>query len=228
MIDIITLNKPLLHKTFVRYQTYFAHAKLSHDCGLIFLILHYFISKNSGKKCRVELSLIKIIKKGSAHWTFYDIMLSNIYSEITSFIYKGDDNMSETNKPDNKDNNNYIIIPANNSIKVLSDKLKSSFLLSSSGLEKFKKSINIKPANLGINDGFRNTISELAKQQLSLSSLYFNKSVFESMTNSLSTLAKKLTEMHTTMKNELLRNINPFFKELSKSLEEARKNPHSF
>ena len=129
----------------MRYQTYFAHAKLSHDCGLIFLILHYFISKNSGKKCRVELSLIKIIKKGSAHWTFYDIMLSNIYSEITSFIYKGDDNMSETNKPDNKDNNNYIIIPANNSIKVLSDKLKSSFLLSSSGLEKFKKSMHRVP-----------------------------------------------------------------------------------
>lgn len=160
--------------------------------------------------------------------SFYDIILSNIYFEITSFIYKGDDNMSETNKPDNKDNNNYIIIPANNSIKALSDKLKSSSLLSSSALEKFKKSINIKPTNLGINDGFRNTISKLAKQQLSLSSLYFNKSVFESMTNSLSTLAKKLTEMHTTMMNELLKNINPFFKALSKSLEEARKNPHSF
>lgn len=63
--------------------------------------------------------------------------------------------MSETNKPDNKDNNNYIIIPANNSIKALSDKLKSSSLLSSSALKEFKKSINIKPTNLGINDGFR-------------------------------------------------------------------------
>lgn len=45
--------------------------------------------------------------------SFYDIILSNIYSEITSFIYKGDDNMSETNKPNNKDINvkdmgNYI------------------------------------------------------------------------------------------------------------------------
>ena len=86
---------------------------------------------------------------------------------------------------------NYIIVPTNNSIKDLSNKLKSSSLLTSNALEELKKSINLTPINLGINDKFRNTISELAKQQLSLSSLYFNKSVIESMTNSLTCLNYK-------------------------------------
>ena len=141
--------------------------------------------------------------------------------------------MSNNNINDDKTNKdikdkNYIIIPANNSIKELSNKLKSSSLWTSSALETLKSSINITPINLGISDRFQNTISELAKKQLSLSSLYFNKSVIESMTNSLTSLAKRITEMHTAMMNELLKNVNPFFNELSKSLEEARKNPHSF
>ena len=36
VIDINTLNKALLYKSSVRYQTYFAHAKLSHYCGIIY------------------------------------------------------------------------------------------------------------------------------------------------------------------------------------------------
>ena len=138
------------------------------------------------------------------------------------------DIINDDKTPKDVKDKNYIIVPTNNSIKDLSNKLKSSSLLTSNALEELKKSINLTPINLGISDKFRNTISELAKQQLSLSSVYFNKSVIESMTNSLTSLAKRITEMHTTMMNELFKNINPFFKELSKSLEEAKKNPHSF
>ena len=113
---------------------------------------------------------------------------------------------------------NYIIFSHKKNIIDLSNKLKNNSLLSSSIVEEALK----KPLAL-----FQNTIFELQKPKFSLPSLYFNKISVESI-NSISLFLKKLTEMHNTMMNKLVKNINPFFKELSESLEKTIKNPNSF